>query len=129
MLINNELEVADLPDYWNERYEKDLGIRPQSATEGVMQDVHWYAGLIGYFPSYALGYFYAAMLHSYLKKEKADLLAAVEKGEFSSLREWLKNSIHERGKLLTRNELIKEVTGSDFESDSFLLYLKDKYSV
>ena len=69
MIFNEDVSVADLPKIWNDKYEEYLGIRPENDLEGIVQDVHWSGGSFGYFPSYALGYMYAAQLHHAMKKE------------------------------------------------------------
>ncbi|MFP4015394.1 MAG: carboxypeptidase M32 [Halanaerobiales bacterium] len=127
-LINEELAVSELPEVWNKKMEEYLGIVPDNNKEGVLQDVHWSSGLIGYFPSYTLGNIYAAQFYYTIKKEIQDFDELVNKGDLGKITEWLKDRIHKHGKLLTPPEIIKNVTGEDSNSKYLIKYLEDKYS-
>ncbi len=96
-LISGDLRVDDAPDAWNERYEHYLGIRPVSAANGILQDVHWSAGLVGYFPTYSLGNLYAAQLMEAATRALGDLEARFKVGRFEDLLEWLRTHVHSRG--------------------------------
>lgn len=126
-LLNEKIQVKDLPEFWRAGYKSIMGIEPSNHKEGVMQDVHWYAGLIGYFPSYALGYLYAGMLHRKMKEEIADYDRLISQGNFQDVISWLNSRIHGKGKALTAQELITDVTGRKPGSDAFIAYLKNKF--
>jgi carboxypeptidase Taq len=126
-LINNELEVADLPVAWNELSRNYLGHIPPDWRRGVMQDVHWSAGLFGYFPSYTLGHIYAAQLYAQAEKELGDLKEQFSRGDFSPLRRWLGKNIHFHGAKFVSRQLIRRVTGVDPNPKSLMNYLETKY--
>lgn len=124
-IIEGTLSVKDLPKAWNEKIEEYLGITVPNATEGVLQDVHWYAGLIGYFPSYALGNAYASQLFHTMKQELS--LNDYSQDKLQEVRLWLGENIHQYGMMKTTSELIREITGEDLNPDYYIEYLKNKY--
>ena len=124
-MIEGTLSVKDLPKAWNEKIEEYLGITVPNATEGVLQDVHWYAGLIGYFPSYALGNAYASQLFHTMKQELS--LDDYSQDKLQEVRLWLGENIHQYGMMKTTSELIREITGEDLNPDYYIEYLKNKY--
>ncbi|WP_010650605.1 carboxypeptidase M32 [Oceanobacillus massiliensis] len=126
-LINSEIEVKDLPHLWNEKMVDYLGIEPPTDREGVLQDIHWAGGDFGYFPSYALGYMYAAQFQSALLKEMNidDLISA---GNFDRVRIWLTENIHQYGKMKKPLEIIKDVTNESLNPDYLVNYLTEKYT-
>ncbi|MFB1049353.1 carboxypeptidase M32 [Paraliobacillus sp. JSM ZJ581] len=126
-LIDGDLKVKDLPEAWNDKMEAYLGIRPRSNKEGVLQDIHWSAGDFGYFPSYALGYMYAAQLHDQLKKD-VNINQVIASGDFSSIKQWLTKNIHQHGKMKKPLDLIQEVTGKSLDATYLVNYLSDKYA-
>jgi carboxypeptidase Taq len=126
LLINDELGVDDVPQAWNERYKKYLGITPPDAAKGCLQDVHWSAGLIGYFSTYTLGNLYAAQFFEQARKDLGDLDAMFAKGEFRPLLDWLRQNIHRHGRRYTARELVKKVTGRDLSAEPLMRYLSGK---
>lgn len=124
-MIEGTLSVKDLPKAWNEKIEEYLGITVPNATVGVLQDVHWYAGLIGYFPSYALGNAYASQLFHTMKQELS--LDDYSQDKLQEVRLWLGENIHQYGMMKTTSELIREITGEDLNPDYYIEYLKNKY--
>lgn len=126
-MIAGKIGVEELPRVWNEKMEEYLGVVPPTDSEGVMQDVHWSAGLIGYFPSYALGSAYSAQIFNTLKKE-LNIDEILERGELYKIREWLGEKIHKYGRLKETPEIIKEVTGEELNPKYYIEYLKEKYS-
>lgn len=126
-LINNKIKVEDLPDIWREKMKKYLGIIPKTDKEGVLQDVHWSQGPMGYFPTYTLGNLYGAQFTAKMEKE-VTLPKISEKGELGVALSWLRENIHQYGSLYLPHELIKKVTGEDPNPKYFLSYLKRKYS-
>ena len=127
-LINGEIEVEELPELWNEKMRELLGVEPENDAEGVLQDIHWYKGSFGYFPTYSLGSVLAAQIFSTAEEEIDNLGRKVAEGELQELNEWLKQEIHSKGKLLETEELVKEVTGKEPGAEDFLGYVRDKYS-
>ncbi|MFL6562056.1 MAG: carboxypeptidase M32, partial [Bacillus sp. (in: firmicutes)] len=127
-LIGGEIEAKDLPSVWNQKMQDYLGVTPSTDTEGVLQDVHWSFGGIGYFPSYSLGNLYAAQILVTIQKEIPDFYSHIENGRFDRIQEWLKEKIHQYGKLYTPNELIVKVTGEELNAEYLVKYLEKKYS-
>jgi carboxypeptidase Taq len=125
-LIADTLSVEDLPEAWNGRYESDLGVRPPSDAAGVLQDVHWSAGLIGYFPTYTLGNLAAAQLFHAAGEQLGDLDARFAAGDFGPLRQWLRTKIHRHGRCYSGGQLIERACGSPLTADYLLRYLRSK---
>lgn len=126
-LMNNEITVDELPDVWNKKYKEYLGVEPSNYSEGVLQDSHWSGGLIGYFPSYALGNLYGAQFLNQMKKDIPNYDVEVKNGNFMIINNWLKENIHKYGKLYTPSELVVKVTGEELNPKYFLDYLNKKY--
>ncbi len=127
MIFSNEIEVKDLPKIWNEKMVEYLGIEPKNDTEGVLQDVHWSVGMMGYFPTYALGSAYASQFYYAMKKE-INIENLVKENNIKAINKWLKDKIHNFGGSKTPKELLLEVTGEEFNPKYFVKYLKEKYS-
>ncbi|KIZ02696.1 carboxypeptidase Taq [Monoraphidium neglectum] len=128
-LISGELKVEDVPRVWNEKMQQYLGVTPENDAQGCLQDVHWSAGLFGYFPTYLLGAMYATQIYRHAAGQIPDLEAKIEAGEFKPLREWLNKNIHERGSLdASGDDLMTAVTGAPLTPSVFLGHLKSKYS-
>ena len=127
MLIEEDLDVKKLPDIWADKYEEYLGIRPENPAEGVLQDIHWSQGSFGYFPSYALGSAFGAQLYYHMKKTM-DFEELLADGGIDAIREYLKENIHQYGKLKTSRQILKDVTGEDFNPEYYVRYLKEKYT-
>jgi carboxypeptidase Taq len=126
-LIGGEIEAKDLPVIWNQKMEEYLGITPSTDSEGVLQDVHWSFGGFGYFPSYSLGNLYAAQILRKIRKDLPEFYRYIETGQFSFIQDWLKENIHQYGKLYPPNELIVKVTGEELNADYLVEYLEEKY--
>jgi carboxypeptidase Taq len=127
-LLSKELEVKDIPSFWNERYREYLGIRPSHDGEGCLQDVHWSYGSFGYFPTYSFGSFYAAQLHAALKRDLPDLDGIVAHGEFGSILKWLREKVHVHGKRHSSEEVLTRVTGEGLNVSHFMGYVRAKYA-
>lgn len=125
-LMEENLEVKDLPEVWADKYEEYLGVRPQDVAEGVLQDIHWSQGSFGYFPSYALGSAFSAQIYAKMKKDM-DVDALLEEGRMDVICSYLKEHIHQYGKLKTSRQLLKDLTGEDFNPEYYVAYLKEKY--
>jgi carboxypeptidase Taq len=126
-LLEATLAVADLPDAWNEKYRTYLGIEPTDDRDGVLQDVHWSAGLFGYFPTYSLGNLYAAQFFGQACQELGDLDDLFRKGQFEPLREWLRSNIHQHGRRYTPEELVKKITGKPLSHAALISHLRGKF--
>lgn len=127
-LIRGDLEVRALPDAWNEKMQAYFGMTPPDYASGVMQDVHWSGGSIGYFPTYTLGNLYAAQLMDKAKQDLGDHGALMESGDFGTLLRWLREKIHSQGSRYRPNELIRHVTGQDLNPSYLIDYLETKYA-
>lgn len=128
-LINNEIEVNDLPRIWNEKYKDYLGVDVPSDDLGVLQDVHWAHGGFGYFPTYSLGSFYAAQFFATAQKELSGLDNQIKETNFISLKKWLNDNIHQFGRLLSGDEICVKLTGESLNIDYFMQYIKEKHGV
>ena len=128
-LIDGQLGTGDLPHHWNRLYHEYLGIAVPNDKQGVLQDVHWSCGLFGYFPTYTLGNLYAAQFAAAADKALGGLPALLERGQFATLREWLRRQIHRHGRRHTPAELCQLVTGAPLSSAPFLAYLEQKLAV
>ncbi|MFG0262994.1 MAG: carboxypeptidase M32 [Novipirellula sp. JB048] len=125
-LIDGTLPVQELPEAWNARYQSDLGVCAPSAADGVLQDVHWSAGLIGYFPTYTLGNLASAQLFDAAEAELGDLDAMFSQGEFAPLLEWLRTRIHHRGQCESGDALVAHATGTPLSATPLMNYLNGK---
>ncbi len=126
-LLAGEVEVDELPEVWREMMGELVGVVPETDREGCMQDIHWMDGTFGYFPTYTLGALMAAQLFDAMRSELGDVGGAVEEGEFSVIRDWLRRNVHERGCLWTTEQLVEEVTGSKLETTCFKKHLRARY--
>jgi carboxypeptidase Taq len=127
-LISGEITTVDLPDAWNAAYRENLGIVPQNDGEGVLQDVHWSAGLFGYFPTYALGNLVSAQLLAAARHELGDLEGAWRSGEFQPLLDWLRRNVHRLGRRYPPLTLIERATGSSLSAVPLVDGLWQKYA-
>jgi carboxypeptidase Taq len=127
-LLADDLNVADLPAAWNAKYQNYLGIRPDVDADGVLQDVHWSAGLVGYFPTYSLGNLYAAQFFAQAEKDLGPLAPRFARGEFAPLREWLGEKIHRHGRCFTAAELVENITGKPLSHAPLMAQLRDKFA-
>lgn len=127
-LMEGSLAVKDLPAAWNERMRDYLGLTPSNDVDGVLQDIHWSNGYIGYFPTYALGNLISVQLWEKINQDIPDLLDQIRRGEFSALLSWLQHNIHRNGRKFEPQELVKRVTGSPIDPAPYMRYLRSKYS-
>ncbi len=125
-LVDGSLSVGDLPDAWRQRMEHYLGVVPQSDRDGVLQDVHWYSGAIGYFPTYTLGNIYAAQLTRAAESALGPLDGLLAEGGFGLLLGWLRDKIHRHGQTFRAPELIAAATGRAATPEPLLAHLGDK---
>ncbi|NTX00345.1 carboxypeptidase M32 [Myxococcus sp. CA040A] len=127
LLIRDELPLEELPAAWNARMERYLGVTPPDDTQGVLQDIHWAWGELGYFPTYSLGNLYSASLYRAAGRELPDLEGQLRRGQMLPLRDWLRERIHRQGFRLPAEERVREVTGQGLTDADFLGYLRAKY--
>ena len=126
-LLDGDLAPADLEQAWNRKMLDYLGIEPREASQGVLQDVHWSHGLVGYFPTYLLGTLYAAQFYHQAYRDLPDLSDQIRQGQLLELRQWLGRKIHQVGRKRTADQLIIDVTGIPLEANFFLNHLETKY--
>jgi len=127
-LIKGDLAVVDLPDAWNQKIEEYLGLEPPDDANGVLQDVHWSGGYLGYFPTYSLGNLMASQLWEKIEEDMPDIDAQIEKKKFGDLLAWLRENVHRHGAKFYPQELLKRVTGSELDPEPYMRYLRRKYS-
>jgi len=126
-LIEGEIQVEDLPEVWNSYMQKYLQITPNSDTEGCLQDIHWYGGMIGYFPTYTLGALTAAQLMAKLKQEMPDVSQKIARGELKPIIAWMTNKIHKHGSFFLADDLLKNATGEFLNPQYFIDHVKNRY--
>ncbi len=126
-LVKGELQVADLPGAWNDKMQAFLGLTPPNHAHGVMQDVHWSGGHLGYFPTYTLGNLYAAQFFAQAERDLGEQAENFAKGDFVPLLEWLREKIHRQGKRYRPRELVRVVTGEDPNPQYLVNYLRKKF--
>ena len=125
-VINGDLDTDDLPTAWDEKYDEYLGLHSPTVADGVLQDIHWSAGLVGYFPTYSLGNLYAGQFFDAAEKELGALGPQFAKGQFQPLKEWLNQKIHQPGKCYSSPELGKNVTGTTLSHEPMMRHLQAK---
>ena len=127
-LMEGSLAVKDLPEAWNTRFQEYLGITPPDDAKGVLQDVHWSGGMVGYFSTYALGNLISAQIWERLNADIPDLPDQIRRGEFSQWLGWLRSHIHCYGAKYEPQELVQRVTGSKIDPAPYMRYLTQKYT-
>jgi carboxypeptidase Taq len=127
-LIEDNLRVEDLPDAWNERMRRYLGLTPSDAAQGVLQDTHWSQGMFGYFPTYVLGNILAAQILHGARRSIPDLSQRIRAGDLLSLREWLREKVHRPGKTLSADEVLVQTSGEPMNTVYFTEYLREKFN-
>ena len=127
-LLEGSLAVQDLPGAWRERFRADLGIVPPDDRDGVLQDVHWYGGVIGgRFQGYTLGNILSAQFYESALQAKPQIPEEIAEGKFNTLHTWLKDEIYQHGRKFTAPELIERVTGGPMRIEPYIRYLWEKY--
>jgi carboxypeptidase Taq len=125
-ILSGAIPLEDLPEAWNARFSEYLGIDVPDDRRGILQDMHWAGGHIGYFPTYALGNVISAQLWERIREELPDLDDQFEQGEFGTLREWLRDNLHVHGRKFTPVEMLERVVGGPIDPDPYLRYLREK---
>lgn len=127
-LLEGNLSIAELPEAWRERYRTYLGVEPPNDSDGVLQDVHWYGGIIGgAFQGYTLGNIMAAQFFEKALQEHPEIEEEMRRGEFTTLHTWLRENIYQHGAKYTPAELVRRVTGQDLSVEPYIRYLRRKY--
>jgi carboxypeptidase Taq len=126
MFVEGDLSVDDLPRIWNEKSQEYLGITPKTDSEGILQDVHWSGGMIGYFPTYALGSAISAQIYQTMAQE-INVDQAIRDNKLGIVTDWLKEKIHQYGSSKSPKQLLEEVTHESFNPHYYVRYLKTKY--
>jgi carboxypeptidase Taq len=126
-LMEGIIEVKDLPDAWNTRMEEYLGVTPPDDKNGVLQDVHWSSGMIGYFSTYALGNLVSVQLWERINEDIPNLTDQIRKGEFEPLLGWLRENVHQHGAKFEPQELVQRITGSKIDATPYMKYLQTKF--
>jgi carboxypeptidase Taq len=125
-LLSGDLSVADLPGVWSQKYRQYLGIEPANDADGVLQDIHWAGGAVGYFPTYSLGNLYASQFFAQADTDLGGLQPQFAQGEFGPLREWLREKIHREGQRYSASELVQLVTGQPLSHEPLIEHLRKK---
>ena len=125
-LLTGEIQVADLPDAWNDAYANLLGIRPSTPNEGVLQDVHWSNGLFGYFPSYTIGNLYAASFRYQMEEDVPDLWNRIAQGDFTPALQWLREKVHVHGHIQDAPEIFLAAVGDRDPVADLMAHLRSR---
>ncbi len=126
-IFDGRLKTGEIPSFWNERFEKYLGIEVPDDSQGCLQDVHWPSGGFGYFPSYTMGNLYAAQLWDAAKRQVPGLEDRIAAGDLGAMLGWLRQNVHLHGKRYSTADLMKRVTGDKISEDYFIRYAREKY--
>jgi carboxypeptidase Taq len=127
-LMEGKVAVKDLQAVWNAKMEEYLGVIPPDDATGVLQDIHWSGGMIGYFSTYALGNLISAQLWEKINQDIPDLDEQFRIGEFETLLAWLRRNVHRHGAKFEPQELMQKITGSNIDPAAYIRYLRKKFS-
>jgi carboxypeptidase Taq len=126
-IFGDELSVSEIPEFWNDRMEQLLGVRPTKDSQGVLQDTHWSSGLFGYFPTYTLGNLVSAIIASKMRNDLESYEQDIKRGNFNPIREWLRLRIHQYGSTYAPKMLLDRSLNEGYNPDYFVTYLESKY--
>jgi carboxypeptidase Taq len=126
-VIEGDLEASDIPGAWNESLQRILGITPPSDKEGCLQDIHWFDGAWGYFPTYTLGAMMAAQIFDAARTANPNIVPGIAKGDFQPLLNWLRANVHGYGSMYETPDLLEKATGRPLDAATFKTHLKNRY--
>lgn len=126
-MVEGKLAIKDLPEIWNTKMQEYLGVTPPNDAKGVLQDIHWSGGMIGYFSTYALGNLISVQLWEKISQDIPDLDSQIHKGDFGPLLDWLRRNVHKYGKKYEPQTLVEKVTGSKITYEPYIRYLTKKF--
>jgi carboxypeptidase Taq len=126
-IFGDDLSVSEIPEFWNDRMEQLLGVRPTNDSQGVLQDTHWSSGLFGYFPTYTLGNLVSAIIASKMRKDLEDYEQEIRRGNFKPIREWLRLKIHQYGSVYAPKVLLNKTLNEGYNPNYFVTYIETKY--
>jgi carboxypeptidase Taq len=126
-LIDEKISINELREIWNEKMDEMLGVVPDNDVEGLLQDMHWSTGSIGYFPTYAIGSIYSSQIFKKMSQDNENLFFEIRNADFNNILDWLRKNIHEYGCLMDADDIIKKACGQGLNSKIFVDYLKNKY--
>ncbi|HKX20253.1 MAG TPA: carboxypeptidase M32 [Nitrososphaeraceae archaeon] len=126
-IFGDELSVSEIPEFWNDRMEQLLGVRPTNNSQGMLQDTHWSSGLFGYFPTYTLGNLVSAIIASKMRKDLEEYEKDIKTGNFQAIKEWLRLKIHQHGSSYAPKTLLKNTLNEGYNPDYFVTYIETKY--
>ena len=126
-MITGDLALRDLPAAWNDGLKTLLGISPTSDREGCLQDIHWYDGAWGYFPTYTIGAMTAAQLFAAALQSDPQIGLSIPKGNFAPLLGWLGTNIHSLGSSVGAEKIVEQATGHPLNSEAFISHLRARY--
>jgi carboxypeptidase Taq len=127
-MLEGKVAVKDVPELWNSKMKEYLGVTPPNDAKGVLQDIHWSDGSIGYFSTYALGNLISVQLWEKMIQDHPDLVEQIRQGKFETLLGWLRENVHRHGGKFEPQELVQKVTGSKIDPAPYVRYLTEKYS-
>ena len=126
-IFGDELSVSEIPEFWNDRMEQLLGVRPTNDSQGMLQDTHWSSGLFGYFPTYTLGNLVSAIIASKMQSDLEEYEKDIKRGNFQAIKEWLRLKIHQHGSSYAPKTLLKNTLNEGYNPDYFVTYIETKY--
>jgi carboxypeptidase Taq len=126
-IFGDELSVSEIPEFWNDRMEQLLGVRPTNDSQGMLQDTHWSSGLFGYFPTYTLGNLVSAIIASKMRSDLEEYEKDIKRGNFQAIKEWLRLKIHHHGSSYAPKTLLKNTLNEGYNPDYFVTYIETKY--
>ncbi len=126
LMINGEVKIDELPELWNQYMDELLGVKPKNYSEGILQDIHWSGGSIGYFPTYTLGNLVAAQMKYHILRE-IDLYQTISEKDFDKIKEWQREKIHRWGSTYAPKELLKKAFNEEYEAKYLIKHLEEKY--
>lgn len=128
LIFAGQVDYDELPKLWNDKYEEYLGVRPETDAEGILQDMHWASGYIGYFQCYVLGNFYDGHYLNKMRRDIPDMFDRVAKGNFKDIIKWQTEHVHKYGRLYTPSQVLKNLSGEELSAKHYINYLNEKFS-